>query len=369
MVYSIQVVKEEIIVIKRGFFRSYYTGQSDAFTLAEVLVTLLFIGIVAALVLPSLTNNFMKKTNEVQLQSFKQKFYDGFETMRLRNRLMPVYESTMDFVEAMKKDFNISRVCDSEHLSECVGKSFTAKAYDSSGKELGTKTYNSKDLTDSKSLSPTSDIESDIVGIKFADGNSAIVTRKKNCAGPSNAEINGDVYKCLGFIAFVGNGGSHSMGKDMMTNMDLVSGTYITLNPDETQEEQPKEENPYGLSFKIVAKTEYKTWDEAMAYCQGMGASLPSAEQLTEMADKIYLVEGANCTKSTRFEQPYYKECNKTIIKQQPLYQYIGGDSAAELWSSVPLNSDCAFTRVFFLTVTGFQLSGRILGKRVVCVK
>ena len=308
-------------------------------TLAEVLITLLFVGIIASLVMPSLVNNFKQKQYEVQVKSFKQKFQEGMDAMRLRNKLMPIYDSTMDFVKEMQKHFNISQVCDSSHLGDCFEGDFTAKVYDADGNETAYKTYSPKNLSDAKSVSPTTDIDGELVGVKFADGNGAIIARKSGCSGPSNTEINGDVYKCLGYIAFVGGSKSHSMGRDMITNMDLVSETTVTaakVNPAEntnspTEPEETPEENPYGLSFKIVDKKDGLTWDEAVAYCQAQGASLPNAKQLTEMANKIYLVEGANCTKSTIQYDPYYYDCNQSVIEVQPLIHYL---SSGLIWSN-----------------------------------
>ena len=343
---EIMRVKEWVVCMKSKNYK-----VKRAFTLAETLVTLLFIGIVASLVMPSLVNNFKQKQYDVQVKSFKQKFQEGMDTMRLRNRLMPVYDSTMDFVKEMQKHFNITQVCDSTHLSDCFEGNFTAKAYDENGNETASKTFKTKDLSDTKSLSPASDFNSDLAGVKFADGTGAILTRNPSCSGPTNSETNGDVYRCLGYIGFVGNlSKAHTLGRDMVTNMDLI--------------------NPYGLSFKIVGRKDNVNWDEAKAYCQGMGASLPSAEQLTEMADKIYLVEGANCKKDiSSTGQPLYSYCNSTVINQQPLKQYLAGDGNVFLWASHSGATTHAYNRYFNQTYTAYSQGYRISPRLAVCVK
>ena len=414
--------------------------NNKGFSLTEVLLTLAAIGVVAAFVIPNLTNNFIQKKNEVQVISFKQKFQEGMDTMRLRNQLMPIYDSTMDFVNAMKKHFNITQVCDSSHLSDCFEGDFTAISYDANGNETASKTFSPKDLSDTQSLVPSSDFNSDLVGVKFSDGTGAILTRDKNCSGPKNDEVNGDVFKCLGYIGFVGNlGKAHTLGKDMVTNMDLLSmsdknnsensssnsniqdintepettcgenatnisgeckcnadyyGDGTTCNAcasDKTSSIGSTSESdckcktgydPWCLSFEIMAivpankqtcqsadyynsnDTKYcnlsyeqltndvinrynldnrttpldgdkhKNWYGAMKYCQDRGWKLPNKEQYTEIQDKIYLTDGANCTRGIQNGQPIYTNCNSEIIKKQPLVQYLVGQDIVQSYFS-----------------------------------
>ena len=312
----------------------------SAFTLAETLMALVVIGIVASFVLPSLVGKFSDRTLDVQRKSFDQKFHDGLETMRLGNKLMTQYETTKDFVDAMQQYFNITQVCDSAHLDDCFKGDFTAKVYDENGVETASKTFKTNAISDTESLSPSSDYNSDLVGVKFADGTGAILTRNSSCSGPRNDEVNGDVFRCLGYVGFVGNlSKAHTLGRDMVTNMDLLS-------------------NKFGLSFKIIAlltrkKSFYdpieeggKPYNEMEEYCKAKGGSLPSTEQLTEIANKIYLADGANCKKSTANGQPYYTGCNRTIIMQQPLKQYLG---IASFYSRDHFNNSAnhVYNRVF----------------------
>ena len=130
----------------------------------------------------------------------------------------------------------------------------------------------------------------------------------------------------------------------------------------------------YGLSFEIVAvsnsyssvtlpygDTSYDdTWLGAKQYCEGMKASLPDAAQLTEMADKIYLVDEANCTKDTYNDQPYYSSCNISVINAQPLKQYLAGTNYARVWSSVPNGTYGAWARTFFPQATAYINDNRI---------
>jgi hypothetical protein len=134
--------------------------------------------------------------------------------------------------------------------------------------------------------------------------------------------------------------------------------------------------NAYGLSFKIVAvSTSYSCvrgssyscdyWLGAKQYCEGMEASLSSKAQLTEIADKIYLVDGANCTKDTANGQPRYSNCNQSVIEAQPLKQYLG----AEVWSNSYLGISQGSARTFDPSSSGSYYYRRNNHLMAVCVR
>ncbi len=73
-----------------------------AFTLAETLITLAIIGVVAAVVLPSLMTNINDKVNAEKIRSAKYKFTKATDHMKSLGLIGP-YSSTDAFVDELQK--------------------------------------------------------------------------------------------------------------------------------------------------------------------------------------------------------------------------------------------------------------------------
>ena len=99
--------------------------EKKAFTLAETLITLLVIGVVAALTIPVLMQQIGDSALLKQRQTVAAKIAEGFANMRVAGALETKYASTAEFVEAMKKYFQISAVCTSNNLSGCFAETVT----------------------------------------------------------------------------------------------------------------------------------------------------------------------------------------------------------------------------------------------------
>ncbi|MCR4881757.1 MAG: type II secretion system GspH family protein [bacterium] len=80
------------------------------FTLAETLITLLVIGVIAVLTIPALIQQIGDYTLSKQRTVFSRKFEEGLKQMRIDGRLEEKYADTNEFVAAMKKYFKISQV-------------------------------------------------------------------------------------------------------------------------------------------------------------------------------------------------------------------------------------------------------------------
>ena len=76
------------------------------FTLAEVLITLGIVGVVAALTLPALLTNVQAKIRAEQIRSAKYKFSLATEKMARLNLIGP-YDSTDAFVDELQKYLNV----------------------------------------------------------------------------------------------------------------------------------------------------------------------------------------------------------------------------------------------------------------------
>ena len=157
--------------------------KKAAFTLAEVLITLGIVGVVAALTLPALLTNVQAKIRAEQIRSAKYKFSLATEKMARLNLIGP-YDSTDAFVDELQKHLKISKRCDVSNLRGCwpyetvdLGNGKTWKIEETrTGAELGMTTDKNNDYS------------SDNVGIVTADGTPMILSYNKKCSALDSLE-------------------------------------------------------------------------------------------------------------------------------------------------------------------------------------
>ena len=92
----------------------------NAFTLAEVLITLGVIGVVAAVTMPTLVTNIQERVRKEQVRTVKYKLTKATDKMKSLGKIGP-YEApaTKNFVNELKKHMSIAKVCDSGNIGEC----------------------------------------------------------------------------------------------------------------------------------------------------------------------------------------------------------------------------------------------------------
>ncbi len=96
-------------------------GQKPAFTLAEVLITLAVIGIVAALTIGIFLPKIHSQIRAHQIAVAETKFTKAMEQMALNNAIGPYYETTQEFVDELQNYLKVSKVCANDKLEECFG--------------------------------------------------------------------------------------------------------------------------------------------------------------------------------------------------------------------------------------------------------
>lgn len=89
--------------------------QISAFTLAEVLVTLVIIGIVAVLTIPAVVKNHQEKTWNTASQVFERRLEEALKSMNAQETLSG-YSNTRDFVEELAKHIKITKICENNDL-------------------------------------------------------------------------------------------------------------------------------------------------------------------------------------------------------------------------------------------------------------
>lgn len=277
-----------------------------AFTLAETLITIGIIGIVAALTLPALNQAINKKVRAEQIRTVKYKFTKATEEMASQG-LIGNYENTDAFVDELQKHLKIMKRCNASHLRECW-------AYDKIMTKNGE--IDVATLTDGTKfmMNPTSqkNFSSPNVGIITADGTSIILSYNKKCEpldptkqygwstsdgkpvtnATSNCvaaifEINGNskpnTYK-KDVIAFNSNGLNGECAVGFGVNNKCFSAPFSPTPISKAECEKLVSEGELGIKW-CYYDNDY--WAGAVKQCGGVN-KVPSMDDLALIATELY---------------------------------------------------------------------------------
>ena len=89
-----------------------------AFTLAEVLISLGIIGIVAALTIPALVMQNQQRAWDTAANLFEKRLESALQTMNTQ-LILSGYKTTEDFVNELSKHLNITKICTNDDLKSC----------------------------------------------------------------------------------------------------------------------------------------------------------------------------------------------------------------------------------------------------------
>ena len=92
--------------------------RQKAFTLAEVLITLAIIGIVAAVTIPTLIAKYQEKAWKTSADVFDRKLTEALNLMNTNDELVG-YKNTEEFVQAFSKYVKIAKVCNKDNIDNC----------------------------------------------------------------------------------------------------------------------------------------------------------------------------------------------------------------------------------------------------------
>ncbi len=258
------------------------TGKRTAFTLAEALITVITIGIIAILVLPSFNAGISQTALDSQKKSFYGRFNQALHRMRIDGTLSQGYATTIDFVNALSKYIRIGQICDSDNIKKCFQKPITTTD--------GTTLY--PEILNSTTALQGGIFNSDLVGMKFADGTSAIIGYNPDCRFTAIYDIGADVTQCLIMIYDVNSDKEPNVLKaDRETinlnednlGWDIERITFSALNSTQCEDAQKAQ-----VPIKHCGKYEQDYWAGAAKACHDMGKKLPSPEEFAQIASQLY---------------------------------------------------------------------------------
>lgn len=139
--------------------------MKKAFTLAEVLITLAIIGIVAALTIPTLIQNYQEKAWDTAKDIFEKRLKVATDQMNIAGELAG-YASTTDFINELKKYIKITKICNNKNITECFSDTVVWNE-DSEAIEIE-KIKNAEDMGQK-------DWGTETVAVQFANGVNALI--------------------------------------------------------------------------------------------------------------------------------------------------------------------------------------------------
>ena len=262
-----------------------FTFKKAAFTLAEVLITLAIIGVVAAMTIPTLIANYQERAWNTSAKVFVRKLEEALKTMNTQQSLAG-YSNTAYFVAALGKHFKITRVCQNDDIMSC----FEDKVIWGNEEVDMTKIKNASNFGQD-------DWDTELIGVQFANGTTGIIAYNPECKeNPYTNQFTGTsclaiLYDTTGFktpntqqkdlrgINIISLGGNNCA-------IELTDGTCFTapFKPEPlTKAECEQLKDKLGIE-KCYIDNDY--WAGAVKACGGV-SKMPNKAQLTTLAKEM----------------------------------------------------------------------------------
>ena len=337
------------------------TFPKAAFTLAEVLITLAIIGVVAAITIPSLVKNYNEKAWATAKDVFEKRLEVATRQMNTEEKLAG-YSSTMDFVNELKKKIKIINVCDSNNLSKC----FESKILTADGEEVDAANLKTS------ALLAKEDWGTETVGVQFANGINALIAYNPNTEqDPFNNQFSATAESMAILYDVSGHKNPNTIGKDInqnanvkklgcMIKKDLVGGMcisqilapgtgYSAINKEECEEIA---DGGYGNN-KAYCGYPNDYWAGAVKACGGID-NMPTLAQLGELATYVYNHDSTiGDRQNISSGLTLYPEKASQLLSASPY-----SDSFI-VWSVQEVSTNGAFGRNFTSTSTNWTDRGR----------
>ena len=291
-----------------------------AFTLAETLITLAIIGVVAAITIPSLVKNYNEKAWSTAQDVFTKRLEVATRQMNTEEKLAG-YSSTMDFVNELKKYIKITRVCDNKNITKCFNKEVIWSADE--------EPVDMSKVTDASAFGL--DWETDTVAVQFANGVNAVIAYNPNATqDPFNNQFSATSNSMAILYDVTGNKNPNKYGAPL------------------TKAECEAQKGDLGIS-SCFYNNDY--WAGAVKACGGIN-NMPTESQLIDLAKYVYNTDSINGgTSMTR-------GLTLDTTKASQFLSASPGSGKFCVWSGQEDNSAHAYIRYFYSTDTFWDFNG-----------
>ena len=332
------------------------TSKAAAFTLAEVLITLAVIGIVAALTLPGLIQNHNEKAWSTAKDLWEKKLTETVRRMNV-DGVMTGHDTTEDFMNTFKNYMKVIKTCDNNDINKCYSPKIVTTGKDDAPEEIETDSLTSASSMGLKEWQTNTNTMSFVV----ADGTTVIMAYQPECPYADPIEDTGSQVSCMAYMVDVnGKKGPNRVGKDIELSSgvafstcdnpigDMCWSTEFQANRaiDTCDGSEYEDLDSYGSSNSYCANN---YWAGAKLSCQEKGMELPTRAQLAQLASELYVNSSDGSAVTIGATE------NKSNLKVKEAYQEnppIKYDSYA-YWSSEEGNAGGAYYRRFGTSYTG----------------
>ena len=340
-------------------------ARQHGFTLAEVLITLAIIGIVAVLTIPTLVANYQERSWGTASSVFQRKLGEALRVMNVQGTLAG-YTTTEAFVNELSKHIKITRICENDDITTCFADTVT----------WGDEEVDMTKIKNAKNFGQE-DWDTNTVGVQFANGVNGIIAYNPDCRQNqfSNNVITfgetGIGTDCLAILYDVDGFKNPNTEQQDLRELNVLSlgsscaielsdGTCFTAPFTPTPhvwkgcDRNGTTSDPDDLAFMSEHNIQYcllssygtnDYWAGAVKTCHDMGTSLPSQAQLDQLARDLY----PGTTINTDYSN---SNGNRDNDKAVSLGFITSPTSAFSLWSSEVSSKVHAYNREFFSTFT-----------------
>ena len=346
-----------------------------AFTLAETLITLAIIGVVAAITIPSLVKNYNEKAWSTAQDVFTKRLEVATRQMNTEEKLAG-YSNTMDFVNELKKYIKITRVCDNNNITKCFNKEVIWNE--------GEDPIDMSEVTDASAFGL--DWDTDTVAVQFANGVNAIIAYNPNTTQePFNNQFSATSNSMAILYDVSGNKNPNKYSAEPDSDISAINvrelkGVVACMIPELkdtmcisqiltpgtgysplTKEQCEEQKGDLGIA---ACNYDDDYWAGAVAKCGGV-SKMPTMAQLGELATYVY-----NHDSTIGAQQDVSGIAMDTEKAAQFLSASPGSSSGwFYVWSGQESSSNIAYFRYFDSTSTGWSNSNRYFSLRLaVCL-
>ena len=278
---------------------SRWGRKRAAFTLAEVLITLAVIGIVAALTLPGLIQNHNEKAWSTAKDLWGKKLTETVRRMNV-DGVMTGHDTTEDFMNTFKNYMKVIKTCDNGDINKCYSPKIVTTGKDDALEEIETNGLTSASSMGLKEWQTNTNTMSFVV----ADGTTVIMAYQPECPYADPIEDTGSQVSCMAYMVDVnGKKGPNRVGKDI----ELSSGVAFSTCDNPIGDMCWSTDFAANRAIDTCAGSEYEDmeeqhgsncttnyWAGAKLSCQEKGMELPTKAQIAQLASNLYVDSNGN---------------------------------------------------------------------------
>ena len=320
-----------------------YSDQCrNAFTLAEVLITLSVIGIVAALTIPSMIENHNNKAWATAKDLWDKKLVEATRQMNIDGVMTGVANSTEDYMNYFKKYVKVIKTCENDKLENCYATKFVQTGDKETEVEVSS-------LTTASKLGKK-DWNTNTMGFVIADGTTVVMAYNPNCSSvdPFSKEGQSGQVGCMSMLIDVnGKKGPNRVGDDIQLKNATIStcdmkfqdkciaaSDIYPITPINTCDGSADLEWDDRGSTNRYCTNNY--WAGGKKACAANDMRVPTMQELADVATYIYRQED---TPIGRVEKRDNLVVDSTRVSQ------LNWSINEYYWSSEPYDSSYAYRR------------------------